>query len=401
MKIASGKKTANVKKPDVVVINSYGGSLQVGARMAGLNVVLSMEDAAFGIDIQKMNYPSVEYVDRAPWPDRSLSGQVVLAHPPCAAFSNQNQSNDKRHRGSAAESFKCHVAVMEYSMRNGCSALAIESVPGALEGARETYDRVAKKYGYNVFRIMQNAVTFGVPQWRPRFWALFTKLPELWIEHKPEVRNLASVMLPSGTMLDGTETEQANLERKFKQNGFTTLGLFDLSMGEEGTGNLLHTYRKYVQGLDGDDVTLEECARRLGTSGTFFCKYPRRLDPEGFATTVLSDSNWWFMERSLYVEEYCGIMGFPVDYKWPEGKRRTFRTYLSKGVCPPVAAWVAGQLAANVENPVPKGNKLLTNKEMDAVFKSGTGHFLKAGEVLDLTVTKKQAEEIMKKQRRN
>jgi hypothetical protein len=39
-------------------------------------------------------------------------------------------------------------------------------------------------------------------------------------------------------------------------------------------------------------------------------------------------------------------MGFPRDYKWGKRQKR-FRMYLSKGVCPPVAAWILKMVDKN------------------------------------------------------
>jgi hypothetical protein len=59
-------------------------------------------------------------------------------------------------------------------------------------------------------------------------------------------------------------------------------------------------------------------------------------------SVILTDSIWYARGRQLFLEEYCAIMGFPTDYKWP--KPHMARMFLSKGVCPPVATWVLNTL---------------------------------------------------------
>ena len=67
-------------------------------------------------------------------------------------------------------------------------------------------------------------------------------------------------------------------------------------------------------------------------------------------------------------------MGFPRDYKW--GKRqKQFRMYLSKGVCPPVAAWILKTVDRNASGWVGKS----THEESDF------------GGVIDLRVKKADA----------
>lgn len=48
---------------------------------------------------------------------------------------------------------------------------------------------------------------------------------------------------------------------------------------------------------------------------------------------------------------YKRIMGFPVDYIFPEkprNYRKDMRTYLSKGVIPAVATWILGIMATHL-----------------------------------------------------
>jgi hypothetical protein len=78
--------------------------------------------------------------------------------------------------------------------------------------------------------------------------------------------------------------------------------------------------------------------RKFGFTG-FVSSNPKLIDPTGFSPVILLDSFLADGRRRLTIEEYNEIMGFPRDYKW--GKRiKKFRMYLSKGVCPPVAAWI-------------------------------------------------------------
>src|SRR5207245_375435 len=111
---------------DVLIINSYAGSLVLGCKAAGFPIRGSYEDAAFGIEAQKLNFPELNYVDRLPWPEDDLSETVVIAHPPCAPFSIQNSGR----KGIEGDGFECHRNVMKYALENDCKALAIESVPG-------------------------------------------------------------------------------------------------------------------------------------------------------------------------------------------------------------------------------------------------------------------------------
>src|SRR5215472_17685148 len=142
---------------DVLIINSYAGSLTIAATQLGLKIRGSYEDAGFGLRTQRLNFPDLRYVEVLPWPKDDLSKTVVIAHPPCAAFSMQNMSQ-RQHMGVGTDAFEQHEVVMNYALGHGCRALAIESVLGTLAGGRQVHERLAKRYDYQVHRILQNAV---------------------------------------------------------------------------------------------------------------------------------------------------------------------------------------------------------------------------------------------------
>ena len=95
---------------DVLIINSYACSITQACVDEGVEIRGSYEDSGYGIDIQKRNFPSLRYIPKLPWPADDLSNTVVMAHPPCAAFSAQNTS--KAARGTDAKKFDCTKRVM-------------------------------------------------------------------------------------------------------------------------------------------------------------------------------------------------------------------------------------------------------------------------------------------------
>jgi site-specific DNA-cytosine methylase len=352
----------------VLVINTYAGSLLLAARAAGLEVTGSFEDSGFGQDVARLNFPEVPMVKTiAEWPDRDLSKTVVIAHPPCAAFSNQN--NVASARGVDTDAFKCHKNVMKYALSQKCVALAMESVPAAMEAARAVHDAYGKRYGYNVYRILQNACTFGLPQWRPRFWVVFLKADEFRVHHTPEYRSVEVILRPKGTITIPSRESEIVFDRMTK-GGWPRK---KIEKWLDEPGSLLQIAARK---LDIDDVgpNHEVVRTKLNLHGMFGCYMPRVLDPTGFATTVLLDSTWYCHGRPLFVEEYNQIMGFPEDYKFGD-RAKQFRMYLSKGVCPPVAAWLLEQIRQNLERD----------------WKHQVNHVLHPGETLDLQPKKADA----------
>jgi site-specific DNA-cytosine methylase len=354
------------KKLPVLIINSYAGSLTLAAHQERHPVVGSYEDAGYGLAIQRVNFPKLDYRETtATWPQRQdLSGTLVIAHPPCAAFSQQNTT--KAARGLDAPKFQQTKAVIEYALRNRCAGLAVESVCGALEGARTVHNELAARYGYAVFRMLQNAVSFGVPQWRERFWAIFLprSVGALRFDWVPRHVSLRDIYQEKGTL---HEYDVVRFERQLKKVAEATDAKWarQLFCGRHGLGSIVRplqreltwrgrpapAYRGHAAGSLCATSQAWCCSERKDSTTTFLCRVMRLVDPDGVAGAVLGDA-WWVwpgMEaRTFYEEEYKAVMGFPPDYDMSVVRSRLIRTYLSRGVCPPVARWVLRMLQSTV-----------------------------------------------------
>jgi site-specific DNA-cytosine methylase len=343
-----------MKRQKVLIINSYAGSLTIAAhaRPRRYDVVGSYEDAGYGLDVQRANFPGLDYRETTDaWPRQDLRGVVVLAHPPCAAFSQQNSSNHKIHgkreyRGCGACKFSQTEVVLEYALRNKCDALAVESVVGAYDGAREVHDAYARKHGYHVFRVLQNAATFGVPQWRPRFWALFVRrslLGTLRLRHVPNQAIIRDV-------IESCECPIENDSRWYDRQ----VALLRKAFGDRETNRILDDVGSLHSVLHrrGHDVTPE-----VVLNARFSSNAMRLLDPNGVATTVLG-SSWWVLPmsaggRPLNAVEFKRIMGYPDTYTFL--RLSQLKGLLSRGVVPAVARWVLDQVVANFNGKPQRG----------------------------------------------
>jgi site-specific DNA-cytosine methylase len=348
------------KKMPVLIINSYAGSLVVAARQEGHPIVGSYEDSGYGLEIQRHNEPKLDYRDTvAGWPvKQDLRDTLVIAHPPCAAFSQQVSSAGCHCRGLDATKFQQTRTVLDYALRNRAAALAIESVPGALEGARQVHDEVANKYGYTVHRVLQDAASF-VPQKRARAWFVFLpkghtlQLPPLpsrdvtphAIKHILAPENQGGPVYP--WVLRGMEKQWEKLRE------FSPTVRRALISGSFGTGLLAAVIRRYLmtRGKTAAELgSVRDVAEKYVDKWQFMSNTPRLLDPDGQAST-LTCTTWWLCEgRPLTALEYQRVMGFPDTYDLvgPGGLSK-HPGYLSRGVCPPVARWILQGLQATVE----------------------------------------------------
>src|SRR5262249_12919400 len=95
-------------------------------------------------------------------------------------------------------------------------------------------------------------------------------------------------------------------------------------------------------------LTAEEERRYCVTP--FRAAQVRVLDPTGIVGTLMHNSTWMCRGRALSAVEYKRAMGYPDDYRFPVSD---WRRLISKGVCPPVAAWLLDQVLAWIENRTP------------------------------------------------
>lgn len=352
------------KDPRVLVVNTYAGSLLLGARQQGADVIAALEDCGFGSQWQSVNFPDMRgrlVGHKSGWPDLDLREVVVLAHPPCAAFSIQSKGTLLRSgkQGLNSAHFDETRFVLNYALGKQCLAIAVESVPGALEGGREEHDRLAEEHGYHLYRLLQNAATFGVPQWRPRFWAVFVRKDvgnRFHVSHVPRCVSLRQTL--EGVDPGEPDTE---MDRRLEAQigALRDAGLDPATLLSE-PGMLARNIQKHhgpAKGMDLGDVAGTWCvgantgngkAGRPGASikigYRFISKTPRILDPDGLSAVIIGDSWFVYEGRNVSPAEYRAIMGFPRDYILDH----EYRMWLSKGVVPAVAAWVLEQVQRNV-----------------------------------------------------
>jgi site-specific DNA-cytosine methylase len=347
-----------------LVINSYAGSLTIGATQLGCEIIGSYEDSNFGLDIQKANFPDLNYIEfYKDWPEQDLSDVFVIAHPPCSAFSLANTSKNKSAKGLTSNAFDCTKKVLDYAMRNNAMGVAIESVMGALGGAWEVHQQFADTRGYHLYRILENGCMFGA-QWRDRFWVLYLRKdrvePEATFRITPRYKTIKEVV---GKYEGGSATGNCEILLERQKESLLKTGEFtqedmdfffnkhDPPHRTVALGQLVwerkfkhldkwEVFQKYIGGF---------------ASGTLCF-----INPNGLCGVLMGGSFWHMNGRLLSEDAHKLIMGFPVDYEFPiepKNYRKNMRMFLSKGVMPPIAAWILEQAAVNLQLMEPRFHK--------------------------------------------
>lgn len=341
----------------VLVLNSYAGSLTLGASNLGAEIIGSYEDHNFGLDIQKANFPELRYLSyRHEWPRQDLSDVTVIAHPPCSAFSVQNCSPTAR--GVNSNAFACTKHVLQYACDNNAKAIAIESVMGALGGAWWQHQQYADDYGYHLYRVLENGCMFGA-QWRDRFWVVYIRRDaaprrNMTFTISPIFKTVSEVVSgwtdgPSAGNQDSLLVKQL---ARLKAEPWFTPEDEDFFFGDHphptrALGTMLFE-RKFKTPTSTSMDKWNVFKKYIGgfASGTMVY-----LDPTGLAPVLMGGSHWYYGGRNLSENGFKRIMGFPGDYVFPKTPRNTrtqLRMYLSKGVMPPIAKWALEQISRHL-----------------------------------------------------
>lgn len=334
----------------------------LGATSLGCEIIGSYEDTGFGLPVQQANFPHLDFrALRKDWPAQDLSEVFGIAHPPCSAFSVM--TNSKAAKGVDSKAFACTKSVLQYFVDNKALGFAVESVVPAMQGGWPIHQHYADEYGYHLYRILQNGSMFGA-QYRDRFWSVYIKkgaVPQenmAWIL-RPQFKTVRQVVGEfEGASPAGLDAELAKLQQRFvEQAGCTPddmAAIFRPEPEEMCSVDDRLWKRKFPEKVRWD--VCKEYVTKFASGAMVM------LNPNGTCPVLLGGSWWWMDGRNLSETAYKQLMGFPVDYIFPEGTRRAdnyradFRTYLSKGVMPPVAKWILGNVARHLGatvNPVP------------------------------------------------
>lgn len=338
-------------------INTYAGSLLVGACAGGHEVIGSYEDSGFGQHVARANFPDVDHRPRVTdWPDASLDGVTVIAHPPCSAFSTQNIVWSAR--GTDSGAFSCTHRVLDYATKHHASAIAVESVMGALRGGWDAHQHYADERGYDLYRVLQSGAAFGA-QWRDRFWAIFIKRPArrpyLTLNLVPSWKRVRDVVRGEGPSFEDQERQLERLKKKLRDGvpGYDAeLDAFLFREDHPRGGMGVELAHRHFPGREVYDVLSSYVT-------TFSSGQMCYLDPMSYSPTLLGGSWWYLGGRNLAIADYQALAGFPTDYVWPGKTANQARMFMSKGVIPAVATWVLDQvekhLSADELAPDPAG----------------------------------------------
>jgi len=339
-----------VKKIASVALFSGAGGLDIGAKMAGIDVISCIDFEHDAVETLKQNdlfneadlheasiigFDTKKLLNR--FDKRKHSGLIVIGGPPCQPFSKNGYwiKNDNRLiMDDPRNMFHEYFRVIKELKPDG---FVLENVESLLHPSnKEAVDYMkfmAESLGYHYKLIRVNAADFGVPQRRKRIFFMGSLKDEIISEPKPThcdpKRIDAHSTLPPHVGVGEFIAEFAGPEYFEKEE-----------VAEKGT-----YFRDLVQVPPGKNyLALTANAGYPNPkfiAGKRFWNFLLKLSPEITSWTIAASPGPWvgpfhWDNRRLRVPEIAAIQTFPKGYRF-YGKRRSIQKQLGNAVPPKLA----------------------------------------------------------------
>lgn len=323
-----------------VSIFSGAGGLDVGATLAGANVVACVENDHDAAETLRKNHKTlgaevieadIQTVDFTQW--KSNKKTILIGGPPCQPFSKNGYwvKNDNRLIEDDPRNLLGQFLRAVSEMRP--KGFLFENVESILHPTnKNAFDRFvaaaeALKYTCTVFRT--NSADFGVPQKRKRVFVF-------------GVRNIRkSIPLPRPTHADASSMDLLETLRVH-----TGVGSFiekysgrQYAEPQENASNGTY-YHELVHVPPGKNYIalskLKGFRGRTFRSGGRFWNFLHKLHPDEPSITIAANPGPWvgpfhWDNRRLRVPEIAAIQTFPDDYKF-FGNRRSIQKQIGNAV---------------------------------------------------------------------
>lgn len=322
-----------MRERTAVGVYVYAGGFTLGIR-EHFKVLAHLEEGMYGVKSSVHANPGLAVFDNERyWPlDKYEGVDFVYCNPPCAPFSQAGAT--MRGGGDAWKTDKrlkcwrnCFVAFEAIQPK----VFAIESVVRAYTAARSfvgELEEMAHQMGYAVTHLLVDAQNHGMAQKRKRYF---------FIAHKVKLDFPAP---------DEDTLCVYDLLRNVEDPGY--IPIWKNPVHEALIPFLPHkfSFRKIWEeyySIEGRGTNAQG-----GVTGR-----PRifihRVHGDGLIGTITGD---YFihpsLDRFMGINELKVLNGFPEKY-WLEGNPSSHFSLLSRGVCPPVAEWLARHVARCID----------------------------------------------------
>lgn len=310
----------------------FAGGFTLGVRES-FDVLAHLEETSYGVATVRRNLPDLPvHVGRDRWPLDALSAgpriDFLYGNPPCAAWSPAGSKIVGTRNWRTDPRVDCTRRHFELLERLRPRAWAWESVPQAFTVGRELVDELtlrALALGYSVTYLLHNAMHCGVPQNRRRFLFVATDCRFNVAVDDWETETVTSALR---RVNDPGELVDHNCKK------------YPVEVAETRQGETLISSWTRLH----PESTWERNVRGHVRGRPVFTIKRTRADAP--APVVMHELIHPTEHRALGVNELKVLCGFP---SWYEFLGLSDVGQISRGVCPPVGAWLARNVARCLE----------------------------------------------------
>lgn len=333
-------------RPTALGCYIFAGGFTLGVKKH-FDVLAHLEGDKYGVATSRKNFPDLPiYYGPEKWPLRDFHGvDLIYGNPPCAAWSvagyTKTRGTDKWRTDPRVECTVKHFGLIE-ALRP--KVWVWESVIQAYTKGAEFVRKLeedALRQGYAVTYLLHNAQWLGLPQIRKRFFM---------IAHKVDLPIPAPNWAPGPTPLEVLETVPTSMrsgpdriENDWSMKSFPEKVLRKIPPGTRLSKwwEDHHPESTWKRRPDG-------CVIGRPSYGHY------RLHPTTSCGAVVGYGMVHPVEhRFLNTKEYQALSGFPLDYEFTPGGGSARASEIARGLCPPVAEWLARHVAAALRREAP------------------------------------------------
>jgi len=322
---------------DCLALFSGAGGLDIGAKMAGANVIRCVEMDDDSVSTLRANFPTlrIDHADIATVDFREHNSKrnslIVIGGPPCQPFSkngywvkNENRLIEHDPRNMLSEFLRCIEEVRP-------AGFLFENVESLLHPTNKhvvaAFLETAASLSYRCTLYKANAADFGVPQKRKRVFIFGVRgrgrsaLPQPIPTHS-ENPDLFGLKPHEGV---GQYIQDFDAKRYFEASEITSKGTYAHELLNVPPG------RNYIALAE-----LKNYKGRTFRPGSRFWNFLHKLHPDLPSITIAAQPGPWvgpfhWSSRRLRVPEIAAIQTFPRDYKFV-GSRRSVQKQIGNAV---------------------------------------------------------------------
>ena len=330
------------KKFQAISLFSGAGGLDIGCKLAGVDVKVAIDNDSDAIETLKLNNEfkttailkeDIKNFDPKKV-EKYLNGKktILIGGPPCQPFSKNGYWVKNENRKSNKDPRNCIQNYFDFVKALNPNGFLLENVESMLHPTnKQAVNYVlykSKKLGYKLKMVKTNALDYGVPQKRKRIFFVGSQKDFVLDE-------------PQRTHYDPNQLDLSNDHLKPYETVGDHIKEFDKAIYKEDFENATKgTYYNELKKVPPGKNYLALCNQKNSkfVKNTRFWNFLLKLAPSLPSWTIAAQPGPWvgpfhWNNRRLRVPEIAAIQTFPKKYKF-FGSRRSIQKQIGNAVPP-------------------------------------------------------------------